>query len=191
MTFKKYFIIMMISALGLMSLLVLGIALWQPKAHVDQTARLLVVFGAGYSQEGIPVLALEKRLDKSLELWHQDFYIMVSGRKEEVHVMEEYLRKRNIPESYIITDINGEHTRATVQNAFKRARQIHTSPIFISQAYHLPRIRLYALFYGRGEGSYIATDRVMISLKKLLSVSFREVIAILVFPYLYVQEFFE
>ncbi|MGL5955224.1 MAG: YdcF family protein [Brevinema sp.] len=190
MFFKKFFIIATVSVLVSISFIILGIAFWEPKPQIDENAHVLVVFGAGYSHEGVPVLALEKRLDKSLELWNQEFYIMVSGRQEEVHVMEEYLRRRGIQERYIITDINGDHTRATVQNAFTIAEQLQSNPIFISQAYHLPRIRFYALFYGHRQVSYVPTDRVVISIAQLLSVSFRELVAIVVFPYLYIYENF-
>lgn len=169
--------------------LVFSIAFYSPKPDLGNDSKLLVVLGAGYTHTGEPVLALEKRLDKTLYLNSLNTMIMVSGREEEVHVMEDYLEDNGINKKNIIRDIHGMNTRSTVKNAFNISQQTQTSPTFISQAYHLPRIRLYAYTYGKGvNANFVATDRVKLPLNKLLYVSFREIGAITAFPYLYIIE---
>ncbi len=169
--------------------LVLCIAFYTPRPDISEESHLLVVLGAGYTRDGEPVLALEKRLDKTLSLWDKGKKIVVSGREEEVYVMEEYLLHKGTPYNSIIRDIYGENTRSTVKNAFIISEELDTVPTFISQAYHLPRIRIYSYIYGKNINSnFVPTDRVKMPLDKLLFVSLREVGAIMAFSYLYFKE---
>ena len=170
----------------------LGIAFYKPSPNFHNNSRLIVILGAGFLKNGSPVLALEKRLNKGIEVWtqlsgtnHNKAFILLSGRKEEVQVMFEYLKNHNISTKYLIRDEFSYNTRDTIRYAYQKSQQLNTSPIFVSQAYHIPRILLYATVYGYDDIMYVATDRVNIPFHKLLYVSIREAFAIVSFPYFY------
>lgn len=182
---KKNILISLAVGLSLFCLLVLGISFYQPKPSYTISSQLIVILGAGYFPTGQPVPALEKRLDKGVELWSKNqsdsIYIMISGREEEVTIMKNYLLEKGIPKSHLVEDREGVNTRATVHNAYRYAKKYNTDPLFVSQAYHLPRIYLYALSYGKAE--YRATDRVSIAWISLFPVASRELLAILAIPF--------
>ncbi|MGL4367284.1 MAG: YdcF family protein [Brevinemataceae bacterium] len=174
------------------------ITLYNPKTKSIHSSKLIVILGAGFQYDGVPVLALEKRLNKALEVWNfvQLNYntvpsLAISGRKEEVQVMKNFLLNAGISQKYIIEDTNGFNTMATVANTKKLLRNFDTSPIFISQAYHLPRIKMYAWYYNLPNSQYIESDRVPLPLLKMFPIAFRETVALLFsYPFFLVQNLF-
>ncbi len=182
---KKMFSSLMLLLL-VMSTAVLGIAVYNPKDYILPESDMIVVFGAGYHKDGTPAPALEKRLDKAAAIWDGQSKIVVSGREDETKIMEDYLKSNNIPEENIIVDIYGVKTLDTVKNSLRLAESMDTKAVFISQAYHLPRIRLYTSAYG--DAGFVPTERVNISWYNMLYTSARELGAIMVFPFLYIQD---
>ncbi|MDK2818081.1 MAG: YdcF family protein [Spirochaetota bacterium] len=186
------FIKFLIASSLVFCLFFLGIAFYKPSPNFHNDSRLIVILGAGFLKNGSPVLALEKRLNKGIEVWtqlsginHNKTFILLSGHKEEVQVMFEYLKNHDISIEYLIRDKFSYNTRDTIRYAYQKSQQLNTSPIFVSQAYHIPRILLYATVYGYDDVMYVATDRVNIPFHKLLYVSIREAFAIVLFPYFY------
>ena len=186
---KRIFIKSLIALALIFCLSVLRVAFYKPVPNFQKDSALVVILGAGYLKNGKPVLALEKRLDKGVEIWNQQYqrnpkevYILLSGRKEEVHVMHEYLTARGISKNFLMKDESSLNTRDTIKYSYQEAKQLNTVPIFISQAYHIPRITFYSTMYGYNNANYVATDRVEIPFLKLLYVSGREVLAIIFFP---------
>ncbi len=169
-----------------LSTAVLAIAVYNPKDYEVPERIMIVVFGAGYHKDGTPAPALEKRLDKAAAIWDGRSKIVVSGREDETKIMEDYLKSNNIPEENIIVDIYGVKTLDTVKNSLRLAESMDTKAVFISQAYHLPRIRLYTSAYG--DAGFVPTERVSISWFDMLYTSVRELGAIMVFPFLYIWE---
>ena len=186
---KRIFINSLIALVLVFCLSVLSISFYKPAPNFQDDSSLVVILGAGYLKNGKPVLALEKRLDKGVEVWDQlykvnlkEVYILLSGRKEEVHVMYEYLIRQGISKEYLMKDEFSLNTRDTIKYSYQEAQQLSTAPIFISQAYHIPRIIFYSIMNGHKNVNYVATDRVQIPFHKLLYVSGREVLAIIFFP---------
>lgn len=187
---KKRILIKSLIVLALVFCLsVLRVSFYKPTPNLQDDSSLVVILGAGYLKNQTPVLALEKRLDKGVEVWNQlqktdskAVYILLSGRKEEVQVMHDYLTSQGISKDYLMKDEFSLNTRDTVKYSYQEANQLNTKPIFISQAYHIPRIVFYATMYGYSNVNYVATDRVNIPFYKLLYVSGREVLAIIFLP---------
>lgn len=170
---------------------VLLIAVYKPTSNLKYSSKLLVVPGAGFLSNGKPVLALEKRLTKSISLWNKETIIMISGTEKEISVMGQYLQKHGVNVTNIIADSEGINTRKTVINAYYYAGILNTTPTFISQAYHLPRIRLYNFIYGDCKANFISTNRVGVSSFELIYVSLREICAIMVFPFIMLFDMWE
>ena len=168
---------------------VLKLSFYKPVPNFQNNSSLVVILGAGYLKNGKPVIALKKRLDKGVEIWNQQYqnnpkevYILLSGRKEEVQVMYEYLINQGISKNYLMKDESSFNTIDTVKYSYQEAQKLNTAPTFISQAYHIPRIVFYSTMYGHKNVNYVATDRVEIPFLRLLYVSGREVLAIIFFP---------
>ena len=152
---KRIFINSLIALVLVFCLSVLSISFYKPAPNFQDDSSLVVILGAGYLKNGKPVLALEKRLDKGVEVWDQlyktnpkEVYILLSGRKEEVHVMYEYLIRQGISKEYLMKDEFSLNTRDTIKYSYQEAQQLSTAPIFISQAYHIPRIIFYSIMNG-------------------------------------------
>lgn len=163
----------------------LGLALFLtldvPAPPLDSSGAAVVILGAGYYKDGQPVPALEARLKTGIRLWNtipQRPKLIISGRLEEVQVMEQYLLKAGIPQKYIIRDTKGTNTAATVRGL----RGAEDRNIFVTQAYHLLRVRLYAAAYGV-KGEYCPADPVPITFTALFPLAARESLAILAFPF--------
>ncbi|MGL4393704.1 MAG: YdcF family protein [Brevinema sp.] len=177
--------LILLSVLFLLSLTTF-IAYYKPAPPVLSKSQLVVILGAGYQVDGTPVPALAKRLQKGLEVWkslkvsNQDIYFLLSGRDREVHVMKEYLVAEGVSSSFIIKDTNGTNTKKTILNTKQIQKNYSSSPIFISQAYHLPRMKLYAWYY-KVDAQFVASDRLPIQFHKLFWPSLRESLAIVQF----------
>ncbi len=186
MSFCKRLFSFLVLLCLVMSMAVLGIAIYNPQDYALPESDMIVVFGAGYNKDGTPAPALERRLSKAVSIWDGRSVIVVSGREEETKIMEDYLKSNNIPEENIIVDIYGINTLDTVKNSLKLAERMDTKPVFVSQAYHLPRIRLYTSAYG--DAVFVSTDRVNISWTDMIYTSARELGAIMVFPWIYIND---
>ncbi|MGL5722282.1 MAG: ElyC/SanA/YdcF family protein [Brevinema sp.] len=155
---------------------------YSPKT-VLESSDIIVVFGAGYHKDGKPVPALETRLQTASSLWQQTgarSSLLLSGRQEEVMVMYQYLIKVGIPAEKISADLGGTNTAATV----RRLRPLSSNKMaFVSQAYHLPRIRLYAYAYQVPNVAFVAAERIDLPLWNILPATARESFAILCFPF--------
>ncbi|MGL4562280.1 MAG: ElyC/SanA/YdcF family protein [Brevinema sp.] len=166
---------------------------YNPKTPIIAKSQLVVILGAGYQSDGTPVPALAQRLQKGLELWEQlqvydqDVYILLSGRKREVIVMQEYLEEEVDPK-FIIRDFNGKNTRKTILNTYQIQKLYNSYPIFVSQAYHLPRIKLYTWYYNIN-AQFVAADRVPVEFSLMFWPALREALAILWFLGVYVLIF--
>lgn len=174
-----------------MSTTILFIFVYQynPKSHLNlEKSDLVVILGAGYLTNGTPVPALERRLTKGYDIWNQirkikksDVFIMLSGQTREVSVMHDYLEEEHdINSDFIILDNKGKNTRATVLNASQIQKQLKTTSIFVSQAYHLPRIKLYAWYYNI-DAQYAASERLEVKFIDMFEPVCREVFAIIFF----------
>ncbi len=106
---------------------------------------LAVVPGAGITRSGKPSPALKRRLQKAYYLYntHKVKKIFISGKSYEIFSMSRYLLAKGADKKDLIKDVHGNNTFQTVKNvrAFCRRHGIR-SVVFISQRYHLPRIRL-------------------------------------------------
>ncbi len=198
--FWKFTKIACISCCAIYATITIAITTYNPPPPQIVSSRLVVILGAGYLKSGDPVPALERRLQKGIEIWYllqsnqishqtqKNVYVMISGRKEEVQVMKNYLSSNGIADKYIEEDIEGNNTKSTVENAYHMSEKLQTEPIFISQAYHIPRIAFYTKFHTSKGAQFIATDRVNISLISFLAVSLRESFAIFLFPFIFLIE---
>lgn len=113
-----------------------------------QVADVGIVLGNKVEPDGRPSLRLQKRLDKTIELYRQDFFhrIIVSGGigkegYDEAKVMGDYLVRNKIPAKAIIQDNQGANTFLTAFNSKKLLRNPKsTSVLIITQFYHITRL---------------------------------------------------
>ncbi|MGL4388759.1 MAG: YdcF family protein [Brevinema sp.] len=188
---KKVFLSILIIFVLLLIGLTVFVATYNPKSMNIKNSQLIVILGAGYQLDVTPVPALEKRLQKGLEIWkqlkvtNQEVFILLSGRDREVFVMQEYLREEGVASRFILKDLNGQNTRKTILNTYRIQKLYHSNPIFISQAYHLPRIYLYTWYYNI-DAQFIASDRLPLGFKSMIWPALREALAIILFLGFYV-----
>lgn len=160
---------------------------------IPSDAALITILGAGYHKDGYPVPALEQRLLTGISLWERmpaksESLLVISGRREEVSIMQSFLENKGIPSHRIISDIYGTNTRATVLHAKSLLKGEKKYPVFISQAYHLPRIQFYTFVYGMPNARFIAANRIPLSIAEMMPLVFRESVAIFIFPVIYFLE---
>jgi len=111
--------------------------------------------------------------------------IIVSGRIAEVFVMRNYLEKCGVRQDAILQDPMGENTSATVANV-KRWLKNDASVngvVFISQRYHIARIRLLAWKHHITHAVFLAAEPKRISGDQAAIFVFRESLA-------YIKDFF-
>ncbi len=115
-----------------------------------------LVLGTRVERDGSPSDALQKRLDRAVELHKAGTVrlIIASGATgaegfDESAVMRDYLIKHGVPAEQIVADPNGVDTFASAKNARAIADQQGIRSITaISQYYHLPRARLALRRFG-------------------------------------------
>lgn len=167
---------------------------YAPSDHpIPSDAALITILGAGYHKDGHPVPALEQRLLKGISLWERmptksESLLVISGHKEEVSIMHHFLENKGIPSHRIIPDQYGTNTRATVLHTKHLLKENNKYPVFVSQAYHLPRIQLYTFIYGMPNAYFIAANRISLPISEMLPLVFRESVAIFIFPFVYFLE---
>jgi len=132
----------------LSSLISAAIVVFNHSEHtLSRPKYLAVVPGAGITRSGKPSPALRWRLQKADSLYreHKVKKIFISGKSYEIFSMSRYLLSKGVDRKDIIEDIHGKNTFQTVKNVRTYCRRYGIrSVVFISQHYHLPRIRLLA-----------------------------------------------
>lgn len=148
-----------------------------------ENAGLAVVLGAGITIDSEPSVALQLRLDKALELFSDgkvsNFF--VSGLAPEVFVMQSYLKANEIGAEKILPDTNAVRTFDTVENVYRYciSNKVSSGVIFVSQRYHLPRVRLYAKRVGFEEIYFVSSDYKDVDLENYFELILRETAALL------------
>lgn len=112
-------------------------------------ADVAVILGNKVNEDGSLSERLEKRLETGVDLYkkHRIKKIIVSGGlgKEgfyEGTKMKEYLVSKNIPDSLIIVDNEGDNTRRTVENTLNiKKKYPFNSLIVVSQYFHVTRTK--------------------------------------------------
>ena len=106
--------------------------------------------------------------------------IFISGKLYEIYVMKSYLLKNNVNREDIIIDQNGINTYHTIKNIkLYISSNKNISTIFISQRYHLPRIKLLIARIGIKNNLLISTDHKKIDKDEEISIILRESFAII------------
>lgn len=114
-------------------------------------ADLILVLGNTVDRSNRPLPGLEARLEATLALYQgsDDRAIMVSGGidpddgRNEALGMRDWLVTRGVSPDNVITDAQGNNTRASAEHAqaWLSAHELH-SAVVVSQYFHLPRARL-------------------------------------------------
>jgi vancomycin permeability regulator SanA len=113
-------------------------------------ADLAVVFGAQVHPGGRPSSTLTWRVDTAVGLYLDGLVdrLIVSGGVgesgyDEAEVMRQMAIERGVPADAIVVDSKGLNTEATVENSLRLfAAQGVERALVVSNAYHLPRIKL-------------------------------------------------
>lgn len=113
-------------------------------------ADIAVVFGAQVHPGGAPSQTLAWRVDTACELYQQGFVdrLVMSGAVgdsgyDEAQIMRERAIENGVPASAIVVDSQGVNTEATVTNTMRLVGEKGDQRVLaVSNAYHLPRIKL-------------------------------------------------
>ena len=135
-----------------------------------------LIFGTRVKDDKTSPLLME-RLEMGIRLYEGDKTntLILSNTEQAVLVMKDYMISRGIPEENIVLDIEAEITRHSCQTAF--AENNSGSILFVSQAFHLPRI-YYECQKSGVEGEMIPAeysnviDRSNTSLYQILTIRF-------------------
>lgn len=128
--------------------------------EVDERADCAVIFGAAVWRADTPSHALYDRIVGGIRLYQKgkvDCLVLSGGPSKhgshEVDVMKKLMKEVNIPVSKMWLDYNGLNTAATVRH-LKKGR----SYIFVSNDFHMARIRLFAWRYGYKKSQFYPVD---------------------------------
>ena len=135
-----------------------------------------LIFGTRVKDNKISPL-LKERLEMGIRLYEGDKTktLILSNTAQAAFVMKDYMIGRGIPDKDIILDIEAEITRHSCQTAI--AEKNSGSILFVSQAFHLPRIYYECLKSGV-EGQLVPAefsntiDRSKTSLYQILTIRF-------------------
>lgn len=115
----------------------------------NQKAVYAVVLGSKVETTGKVSLRLQTRLDKAVDLYHQQKVdtLIVSGGLgvegfEEADVMKAYLEAKQIPSKLILVDRDGYTTYRTAQNVKKMIQNVEQKVIVVSHYFHISRTKL-------------------------------------------------
>lgn len=183
--------------LALLGFVILGLILLhlhikaQGQGHFKPKHQVGVVFGAAVRNSGELFGAILYRTQTAVRLYHQGRIrkILFSGSDRgytqmgEASAMWLYARRHGVPEKDILVDNKGHNTLKTIQNSKKILSKHNTTnqqwakTLFISQDYHLARIRFLARRYGFHGYTYPAQNKV--PLQKETFFELRELLAYL------------
>ncbi len=123
------------------------------EAETVDDKTVIVVYGAGL-EDGVPGKALAKRLNKAMELYEagtEQAMILVSGGQgadepcTEASAMKNYLVERGVDSDRIILEDKSTDTKENVRYSFEKIKEFGLEDytvVSISNAFHIPRIRL-------------------------------------------------
>ena len=119
--------------------------------EASQQADAIVVLGAAVERGPTPVF--RARLDHAVELYQRGaarYLVVTGGRSEEDAVSEaevarEYVLRRGVPESALLSEATGQDTVSSLRNVARvfRARGLERG-IFVSDRMHMLRVLLIA-----------------------------------------------
>ncbi len=119
---------------------------------------VIIVYGAGLKEDGVPDRALQKRLDKALALAGENSpYIIVSGAQgygepcTEAFAMREYLLAKGYDGDKVIMEENAKDTKENVRYCFEIIKEMGldgATAVSVSNKFHVPRIRLLCTLNG-------------------------------------------
>lgn len=129
---------------------------------------VIIVYGAGLEGEK-PGKALQKRLDKALELYEEcpEAYLVVTGGqgpsevRPEAEAMCEYLVEKGIPEDMILIEDKAKDTKQNIiysLDLLEKAGIEDYTKVSVSNAFHIPRIILLWEMYGAESEIALAED---------------------------------
>ncbi len=137
-----------ISMIGILA--AAGLLAWSGLHDNIQHADVALVLGNTVEPDGTPSPRLQARLDRTLELYRQDYFpeVIVSGGigkegYDEAVVMKNYLTAHGLPAARIIADNQGITTYASARNTLRILHEQKLSSVMvISQYFHIPRTKM-------------------------------------------------
>jgi uncharacterized SAM-binding protein YcdF (DUF218 family) len=149
-------VLRVVAALVVLPILYFGITfvqVWQASGR-DQarTVDAIVVFGAA-QYDGRPSPVLQARLDHAAALYERDLarFVVVTGgsqpgdRTTEASASAAYLRRRGVPESALLREIEGRTSWQSLASAANFLKQRgHTRVLLVSDPFHNARIAAMA-----------------------------------------------
>lgn len=152
-----------LSIIGILLLTILFLSFYPVRKTLDVPVSLAVVPGAGITRSGDPSPALKLRLDAAIDVFQDGnaLLIMISGASDEVRIMRNYLTFNGIAAAVIIEDVASDNTYDTVRHCadYMASSGLTNGVVFISQKYHIPRIRLLAKKNHIQGAHFLATRR--------------------------------
>ena len=111
---------------------------------------VIVIFGNKVELDGSPSPRLLARLERGLELFHQQLAprILVSGGLgkegfDEASVMRDWLVQNNVPTTAVLLDHNGNDSRQTAEATARLLREMHGhSVLVVTQYWHITRAKV-------------------------------------------------
>ena len=126
-----------------------GLTVWRAgQRDGARPADAIVVLGAA-QYDGVPSEVLKDRLDHALELYEEGLVevIVVTGGKQEGDRFTEaytgylYLRERNVPESALLTEVQGRSSWESIAAAARILRDRGlTDAVMVTDGYHALRV---------------------------------------------------
>ena len=136
-----------VGIIGGMSVLAFIFSSSSYRALFQGNAECAVIFGAGVNKDGHPSDALYDRVMSGVRLYQDrrvDCLILSGGQSpfnvHEVDVMKTISLQNNIPKQVLRFDYKGINTLQTLKNLPKEVQSF----VFVSNDYHLARIRMLA-----------------------------------------------
>jgi len=157
-----------------------GLSVAAPEA-LPQSARPLLVLGAGVKANGDPTPVLEGRLLMALRLFEEKkgSWILVSGDNRtqyynEPQAMRRWLVKRGVPPERIVSDYAGRRT----YDSLKRAKMIFGigDVVVVTSEFHMPRTLFLARHIGL-DATGVPSETKSVSGTDLIRLRWREYLA--------------
>jgi vancomycin permeability regulator SanA len=170
-----------VKLMGLVGVLMLGyLAItfaqvwWMSRHDGARQADAVVVLGAA-QYDGVPSQVLKERLDHALELYEDGLVevIVVTGGKQdgdrftEAYTGYTYLREHDVPESALLTEVQGRNSWDSIAAAARILRERGlTDAVMVTDGYHA--LRVDAIADELGLDASVSPSRPGGSLKELV-----------------------